>query len=132
MNFFNHCYHICGQAGRGDCQSRAHLLITGDVEKIADPTLKSLCTNQENCFRDAILTSLGGVVNWQSSRSMCCMICNPTAFDGDGGRLDVFQVRRSPPRKKRRVAVRRRISNTKTKAIKACLETESAVYCRKP
>ena len=58
--------------------------------------------------------------------SMCCMCCNPTAFDG-GGRLDVLQVGKSPPRKKRRRAVRR-ADKTVVEAVKAQLESARAQH----
>lgn len=115
---------MCGRAGRGGCQARAHLLVIGDDTKIKDATLKSLCTDRENCFRAAIITSIGGTVEQQNT--LCCMVCNPSAFT-DGGRLDVMQVGSTPPRKRRRVAVRR-VTETTTQAVRMQLKAERTKY----
>lgn len=114
-------WQLCGRAGRGGCQSRAHLLLTGDEAKIK---VKSLCTDKENCFRAALITSIGGAVEQQNS--LCCMICNPSAFT-DGGRLDVMQVGRAPPKKRRRVAVRR-VTEHITETVRLELKAERAKY----
>lgn len=98
------CLQLCGRAGRNvGCQARAHLLLTTDTDKITDRALKSFCTDKENCLRSSMIKSLGGTV---PQSTLCCMVCNPLAFS-DGERLSVLQAGNAPPRKKRRVAVRR-------------------------
>lgn len=54
------------------------------------------------------------------------MVCNPSGYT-DGGRLDVMQVGRTPPRKKRRVAVHR-VNVATMEALKAQLEAERDKY----
>ena len=100
------------------------MLLTGDETKIKDPSLKSLCTDKENCFRAAMITSIGGAVEQQNP--LCCMVCNPSEFT-DGGRLDVMQVGRTPPRKRRRVALRR-VTEATTEAVRMQLQAERAKY----
>lgn len=118
---------MCGRAGRVGCQSRAHLLVTTDTAKIRDATLKSFCTDKENCLRMAMVKAIGGSA---PRNPLCCMVCcgmvsNPTAFL-DGGRLDVLQVGKTV-RKKRRVAVRR-VTEAETDTIKLKLELEREKY----
>ena len=94
---------MCGRAGRDGLQTRTHLLLTTDAEKINDLALKSFCTDKENCLQSLMIRSLGGTVE---QTSLCCMVCNPSAFS-DSSRLSVLQIGKAPPRKKRRVAVRK-------------------------
>ena len=113
---------LCGRAGREGCQSRAHLLVTTDTDKISDAVLKSFCTDQENCLRSSMITAIGGSA---PNNSLCCMVCNPAAFS-DGGRLDILKIGKVV-RKKRRVAVRK-ISKPETSLIKLKLEMERSKY----
>ena len=68
-----------------------------------------------------MITSLGGAVQQQMS---CCMVCNPEFCEG--GRLSL-QVGKAPPRKRRRVAVRR-VDQEMNEEINACLKAERANY----
>lgn len=72
---------------------------------------------------------IGGKVDQQqqSPDLQCCMICTPEAFEGDGGRLDVLQVAKSPPRKRRRVAVRK-IGASTAEVIRERLKAERLKY----
>ena len=79
------------------------MIITGDEEKIGNAALKALFTEKENCFRASMMTGLGGNVEQQNA--LCCSVCNPSGPSGDD--TDILQVGRAPPRKKRRVAVRK-------------------------
>lgn len=100
------------------------MILNSDEAKISDPALKSLVIDKENCLRSTVITALGGTV--ERHNSLCCMVCNPSAFT-DGERLDIVQVGRAPPRKKRRVAVRR-VDKTTTEDLQARLEAERAKF----
>lgn len=102
------------------------MILNSDEAKIVDPALKSLVTDKENCLRVTLITAVGGTVEQQSQSSLCCMVCNPLAFTG-GERLDICQVGRMPPRKKRRVAIRR-VTAATTERLKAQLEAERSLY----
>ena len=71
-----------------------------------------------------MITSLGGTVQ---RGSLCCMVCNPLAFLE--GRMSVLQVGRSPPRKKRRLAVRR-LDESVLQIVKLGLIAERSKYIR--
>ena len=114
---------MCGRAGRDGLQSRAHLLLTTDAEKINDLALKSFCTDKENCLRSLMIRSLGGTVE---QTSLCCMVCNPSAFS-DSSRLSVLQIGKAPPRKKRRVAVRK-LNQSTIDDLESRLKAERTKY----
>ena len=63
---------LCGRAGRGGRQSRVHILLITDEAKIQDPTLKSLFTDKENCFRSNLVSAVGDTVQ---QNSICCIAC---------------------------------------------------------
>lgn len=115
-------FQLCGRAGRAGCQSRAHLLLTIDMEKISDPALKMFCMEKENCLRGSMMRALGGSAG---QNPLCCAVCNPTAFL-DGGRLDILRIGKVV-RKKRRVAVRK-IDDALTSVIKVKLKEERLKY----
>lgn len=100
------------------------MVVNTDEAKIEDPTLKSLCTDKENCFRATLIAALGGTV--QQSSTLCCVTCNPLAFT-NGERLDVMQVGKTPPRKKRRVAVRN-VDKSTIETLKVQLKAEREKY----
>lgn len=58
-----------------------------------------------------MIAAIGGSVQRQQQLSLCCAVCQPTAFL-DGGRLDILQPGRPAPRKRRRVV--RKVVNPKT------------------
>ena len=95
---------LCGRAGRGGCQARAHWILNSYEAKIKEPTLKCLVTDTKNCLRTTLIDAVGGGVDQHNSN--CCMVCNPVAYTDSEG-LGILQVGRAPPRKKRRVAVRK-------------------------
>lgn len=72
-----------------------------------------------------MIKSLGGTVQ---QRSLCCMVCNPSAFS-DGGRLSILQVGKAPPRKRRRVAVRQ-TNKSVLETVESQLKAERAKYIR--
>ena len=100
------------------------MILNSDENKIADTTLQSLFTDKENCMRTTIITALGGTVEPLSS--LCCMVCDPSG-DTDGGRLDVLQVGGTPPRKKRRVAMRK-VDEATMEHVRIGLKTERAKF----
>ena len=115
---------LCGRAGRSvECQARAHLLLTTDADKITDPALKSFCTDKENCLRSSMIRSLGCTAQ---PSSLCCVVCNPSAFS-DGERLSVLKVGRALPRKKRRIA-KRRVDKALQETVMSRLKEERAKY----
>lgn len=115
-------FQLCGRAGRAGCQSRAHLLLTTDANKIADLTLKSFFLDKENCLRGCMMRAVGGSAG---QNPLCCSVCNPTAFL-DEGRLDILRLQKVT-RKKRRVAVRK-IGDSLASVIKVKLKRERAEY----
>lgn len=115
---------MCGRAGRAGCQSRAHLIVKSDVDKINDSELKRFCTDTENCLRSTMVGSLGCTV--RPGNCLCCMACNPSAFPVSE-RLTLLRVGKAPPRKKRRVAVRK-VNGAQSDSIKERLKAERANY----
>ena len=98
------------------------MLVKSDTDKIADPALRTYCTDKENCLRSTMIGSLGCAVK---GTHLCCMVCNPSAFAGE--RLDILKVGKAPPRKKRRVAVRK-IEKSLLDALYTQLKAERAHY----
>lgn len=72
-----------------------------------------------------MIKSLGGTVQ---QSTLCCMVCNPSAFS-DGERLSILQVGKAPPRKKRRVAVRR-VDKSLLETVMSRLKEERANYIK--
>lgn len=109
--------------------SQEHICyLKSNTDKITDSTLKTFCTDKENCLRSTMISSLGCTV--QQGTRLCCMVCNPSAFsDVDGGieGRAILEVGKVPTRKKRRVAVRK-VDGSLVDAIKAGLKEERAKY----
>ena len=116
---------MCGRAGRAGCQARAHLLVKSDTDKITDPALRTYCTDKENCLRSTMIRSLGSTV--QQGTLSCCMVCNPPEFLDDHETPDILEVGKAPPRKKRRIAVRK-MDKSLLDAINERLKAERAKY----
>ena len=70
-----------------------------------------------------MIKSIGGTVRVDHT-SVCCMVCNPSAFS-DGVKLSVLQIGKAPPRKKRRVAIRK-LNQSTIKALRSGLKAERA------
>ena len=113
---------MCGRAGRSGGQARAHLILNTDETKIEDAALKALVTNKENCMRTTLISAVGGSVQ-SVSCPRCCAVCNPAAF-ADG---DIVAPGKAPPRKKRRVAVRK-VDKATTDSLKIRLEATRAKF----
>ena len=50
MKSFISMFLLCGRAGRGDLDARAHIFYSGKQKKV-DAKVKAFCVSKENCRR---------------------------------------------------------------------------------
>lgn len=66
---------LCGRAGRGGLDSRAHIFYSGKQKKVNEK-VKAFCVSKENCRRREMLKSVGSDENVSRRNGLCCDMCN--------------------------------------------------------
>ena len=62
---------LCGRAGRGGCDSRAHVFYSSNKKKV-DAKVKDFCVSKENCRRQAMLNGVGSNAVGSKRSMVCC------------------------------------------------------------
>ena len=75
---------LCGRAGRGGLESRAHIFYSSKQKKI-DAKVKEFCVSKENCRRQAMLKCVGDDEVITRRGALCCDSCSD--LDSIGSRL---------------------------------------------
>ena len=111
---------LCGRAGRGGIESRAHLFFSPRQQK-CDSAVREYCTSKENCRRVLILQALG-VTERHPSSLPCCDACDNTLCPPA-----LKFATNTSMRRKRRTAVRDINDDLKIE-LKAALMREVDLY----
>ena len=62
---------LCGRAGRGGNQARAHIFFNKKQKNI-NPEVKEFCESKENCRRQQMLRCVGSERVDSTCNSLCC------------------------------------------------------------
>ena len=65
---------LCGCAGRGDLDARAHIFYSGKQK--VDAKVKAFCVSKENCRRQEMIKSIGSDEVVGGRNGLCCDTCN--------------------------------------------------------
>ena len=115
---------MCGRAGRGGLDSRAHVFYSGKQKKV-DAKVKQFCVSKENCRRREMLKCIGNdeVVG---RRELCCDTCNGLNCIGSHLRFESQAVQTVSSERKRPRA--KKMNDRLTTQLKSALLVERTKF----
>ena len=120
---------LCGRAGRGGNQARAHIFFNKKQKNI-NPEVKEFCESKENCRRQQMLRCVGSERVDSTSNYLCCDTCSgvdsiPANLKFESFTNSVPVRDKMQPQKRRRVS---KLSKELTEQLKCSLLSERERY----
>ena len=118
---------LCGRAGRGDLDARAHIFYSGKQKRV-DAKVKAFCVSKENCRRREMIKSVGSDEVVGGRNGLCCDTCNGVDCLGSQLRFEARSVNeQTVPNGRKRPRAKKK-SDRSTVQLKSALLLERTSY----
>ena len=117
---------LCGRAGRGGLDSRAHVFYSGKQKKV-DAKVKEFCVSKENCRRREMLKCVGSDEVGRRT-GLCCDMCSGLDCIGSQLRFETRAVRKQMVPSERKRPRAKKKNEHLTAQLKSALLLERTRY----